>query len=108
MLVLTLAWLGRVILLLLFASIVLAVLLTAILDWIKARFNLKQRAAFALFAITVSTVVVVTLWVSGPSIVEQFASLQTDLPRAGQQLVVRVQEHNWGRWLLAQWSGYSQ
>jgi len=107
-LALILAWLGRVILLLLFASIVLAVLLTAIVDWIKARFNLSQKVAFALLVLTVWTLVVVTLWISGPSIVEQSASLQTDLPRAGQQLVVRVQEHNWGRWLIAQWSGYSQ
>ena len=47
-LALILAWLGRVILMLLFAAIVVAVLLTAIVDWINAKLKLRRGLAFAL------------------------------------------------------------
>jgi predicted PurR-regulated permease PerM len=107
-LVITLAWLGRVILLLLFAAIVVAVFLTAIVDWIKAKLKLNQGWALALILFTASALALLTLWISGPNIIEQFAKLQTDLPQAAQNLVERVKGQSWGRWLLAQWSGYSQ
>ncbi len=103
-----LAWLGRVILLLLFAAIVVAVLLTAIVDWIKARLKLKPGLALALILFTAAALGFLSLWISGPNIIEQFAKLQTDLPQAAQHLVERVKGHGWGRWLLAQWSDYSQ
>jgi predicted PurR-regulated permease PerM len=106
-LVITLAWLGRVILLLLFAAIVVAVFLTAIVDWIKAKFKLNQGLALALILFTASALALFTLWISGPNIIEQFAKLQTDLPQAAQNLMERVKGQSWGRWLLAQWSGYS-
>jgi len=106
-LAIVLAWLGRVILLLLFAAIVVAVFLTVIVDWIKAKLKLQQGVALTLILFTASGLILVTLWISGPSLVEQLAKLQTDLPPAAQNLVERVKGHGWGRWLLAQWSGYS-
>jgi predicted PurR-regulated permease PerM len=107
-LVVLLAWLGRVILLLLFAAIVVAVLLTAITDWIGAKLKLRRGLSLAILLITVSALFVLTLWIRGPHMIEQFASLQTDLPQAAHQLVELVKGQGWGRWLLAQWSGYSQ
>jgi predicted PurR-regulated permease PerM len=107
-LAITLAWLGRVILLLLFAAIVVAVFLTAVVDWMKAKLKLDHGLAFALILFTVSALALLTLWISGPNIIEQFAKLQTDLPQAAQNLMERVKGLSWGQWLLAQWSGYSQ
>ena len=49
-----------------------------------------------------------TAWLSGPHIIEQFADLQNDLPQAAHQLIERVDRYAWGHWLLNQWSGYSQ
>ena len=103
-----LAWLGRVIFMLLFAAIVVAVLLTALVDWINAKLRLRRGLAFALILFTATTFVILTLWISGPNFIEQFASLQTDLPKAAHQLVERVRGYGWGRWLLTQWSDYSQ
>jgi predicted PurR-regulated permease PerM len=48
--------------------------------------------------------VFLTLWIRGPSIIEQFADLQTDLPQAGHKFLERLNGYQWGRWLLAQWS----
>jgi predicted PurR-regulated permease PerM len=69
-LALILAWLGRVILMLLFAAIVAAVLLTAIVDWIKEKLKLRRGLAFALILLTATILVVLTLWISGPNIIE--------------------------------------
>lgn len=104
----TLAWMGRVILLLLFAAIILASLLSAIVDWVMKKLKLGRNMAFALITLAGASLVILTLWLSGPNIIDQFQSLQADLPQAVQQLVDRAREHNWGRWALSQWSGYSQ
>ena len=108
LLALILAWMGRVILLLLFAGIVLAVLLTAIVDWIRPRLKIRRGAALALLLLTGATLVILALWISGPHLIGQFAALQTDLPQAARQLVDRARGYGWGRWILAQWSDYSQ
>ncbi len=105
---LILLWLGRVIVLLLFASSVVAVLLTAVVGWLDKKFKIGKRTSFALILSTTVCVLVMTVWLSGPSIIEQFANLQTDLPQAARQLMERVRVYGWGRWLLEQWSGYSQ
>ncbi len=106
--VLILAWLWRVILMLLFAAIIVAVMLTAMVDWLKTKLKLKQRDAFALILLVITLIVALTLWLSGPNIIDQFANLQTDLPKAVHQLIAKVNGYGWGRWLLAQWSGYAQ
>jgi predicted PurR-regulated permease PerM len=102
------AWLGRVILMLLFAAIVLAVLMTAVVDWFKTRFKLKAGLAFGLLVAGSFVVVALGLWLLGSSVLDQFADLQTDLPPAMHKLIDKVDSYRWGHWLLAQWSGYSQ
>ena len=101
-------WLGRVIVLLLFAAIVVAVLMTAIVDWLGKRFLIGRNIAFALILSVAICLLSLIVWLVGPSIIDQFADLQLDLPRAAHQLIGRVEVYGWGRWLLAQWSGYSQ
>jgi predicted PurR-regulated permease PerM len=107
-LALLLAWMGRVILLLIFAGILVAVLLTVVVDWIKDKLQLRRGLAFALLLLTATTFLFLTLWISGPKIIEQFSNFQTDLPKAAHQLVERTKGYGWGLWLLAQWSDYSQ
>lgn len=106
--VLILAWLGRVILMLVFAAIVVAVMMTAMVDWLKAQLKLTERVSFALILFVITLVAALMLWLSGPSIIDQFATLQADLPQAVHQLIARVNGYGWGRWLMAEWSGYSQ
>ncbi len=93
---------------LLFAAIVVAALMTALVDWLDTRFKIGRRISFPLILCVASGLVGLTVWLSGPSILAQFADLQTELPRAAHQLMGRVNEYGWGRWLLAQWSDYSQ
>jgi predicted PurR-regulated permease PerM len=107
-LVLTVAWMGRVILLLLFAALILACLQSAIVTWVMKKLKLGRKMTFALIMLVGTALVTIALWVSGPDIIDQFQSLQSELPQAFQQSVAHAKEHNWGRWVLSQWSGYSQ
>ncbi len=102
------AWLSRYVLLLLFAAVVAAILLTSIVGVVEVRFRLGRRLAFALIVLVVLTVTGLSLWIAGPNIIEQFVSLQADLPHAIQQSADRAKGYGWGRWALSHLSSYSQ
>lgn len=93
---------------LLFAAIVIAALMTGVVDWLGTRFKIGRRISFLLILCVASGFLGLNAWLSGPSIIAQFADLQTDLPQAAHQLMGRVNGYSWGSWLLAQWSDYSQ
>jgi predicted PurR-regulated permease PerM len=105
---LAVAWIGRTILLLLFASIVVAILLTSIVDWAMAKMKLGRTLAFVFILLATSVLVFLGVWISGPNIIEQFESLQVVLPQAVQQSIGQLNGYGWGRWALAHWTTYSQ
>jgi predicted PurR-regulated permease PerM len=107
-LALIIAWLGRVVLMLVFAAMIAAVLMAGIVDWLKARCKIKAGLAFGLLLTTSVIVVALAVWLIGPCVLNQFVELQTDLPPASRNLIDKVNHYRWGHWLLAQWSGYSQ
>lgn len=82
--------------------------MTAVVDWLGTRFRLGRKVAFALILSLAVCFLSLIVWLSGPRIIDQFADLQADLPKAAHQLVARIQLYGWGRWLLTQWFGYSQ
>ena len=102
-----LLWIGRVVLLV-FAAIVVAVVVTAIVDWLKVKWKVSNRVAFTVILSAATVLIALAIWLTGPSIINQFADLHSDLPQAFRQLIVRINDYSWGRWLLAEWSGYSQ
>ncbi len=108
LMLLVLLWLGRVIFMLLFAATIVAVLLTAIVDWLMSHLHLRRGFAFALILFAAGTAAVLSVWIIGPRVIDQFTDLQTDLPCATNQLVARLKDFCWGNWLMAQWSGYAQ
>jgi predicted PurR-regulated permease PerM len=103
-----LIWIGRVIFLLLFASVIGAVLLTTVSDWLHTRFKIKQGAALGLFILFSLGLVALVIWAQGPNIVEQFADLETELPLAAHSLWTQLQSHQWGQWLIRQSPGAEQ
>lgn len=103
-----LAWIGRVIILLLFAAIVVAILLTALVDGLVERTRLGRKSAFALIVSAAVCLISLLVWLSGPSVIASFSDLQIDLPQAAHQLTARIATCRWGHWLLTQWTGYSQ
>ena len=99
-LALTFIWIGRVIFLLLFASVVGAVFLTAISDWLHTRLKIGQGLALGLFILVSVSVLALFIWGQGPYAVEQFAMLETQLPAAARHLLAEMQTHQWGQWLM--------
>jgi predicted PurR-regulated permease PerM len=103
-----LVWIGRVIFLLLFASIVGAILLTTTSSWLHTRLKIKQGHALALFIFVSFAVVALLVWMLGPNVVDQFADLEVELPQAAHSLLNQMQTHQWGQWLLRLSPGSSQ
>jgi predicted PurR-regulated permease PerM len=103
-----LVWIGRVIFLLLFASIVGTVFLTAIADWLHTRLKIKQGVALALFICVTVAVAALLIWSQGDNVAQQFAEMEVQLPKAAHQLLAQVQSHQWGQWLLRQTPGSEQ
>jgi predicted PurR-regulated permease PerM len=103
-----LVWIGRVIFLLLFASIIGAILLTTVSDWLHTRLKIKQGPALALFLLTAVALIGLLIWSLGSSTVQQFADLEVQLPQAAHKLLAQVESHQWGQWLLRQSPGSEQ
>jgi predicted PurR-regulated permease PerM len=101
-------WIGRVIFLLLFASIIGAILLTTVSDWMRRQFRISQGIAVALFMCVLIVVVAFLVWIQGDNVALQFEALETELPSAAHKLLVQVQSHQWGQWLLRQSPGSDQ
>lgn len=101
-------WIGRVIFLLLFASIIGAVFLTAIADWLHERLKIKQGIALALFISASLALIALFIWMQGDNVAQQFAALEIELPAAAHKLLAQVQSHQWGQWLLRQSPGSEQ
>ena len=99
---LTFLWIGRVIFLLLFASVVGAVFLTAISNWIHERLKVSEGLSLTLFLLGSVAVLGLGIWMQGPNVVQQFALLEVELPNAARHLLAEVATHQWGQWLLRQ------
>src|ERR1035437_7467010 len=106
--VLTLAWMVRVILLLLFAGLIGALLLSILTEWVQAKLKIRRSLALATVIATFIACVGLGLWMRGPAMAEQFSALQSDLPAAAHQVLTRIQAQNWGRWLLSRYADIDQ
>ncbi|HWZ50580.1 MAG TPA: hypothetical protein VNW54_03870 [Granulicella sp.] len=63
---LLLAWIGRVIVMLLFAAAIVAVPVAAIVDWISAKLKIRREIAIVLFLLATIILILLTLWIRGP------------------------------------------
>lgn len=103
-LVLTVVWVARVILLLLFAAALCALMLATAADWTHAKLKLPRSFALALVMAAGAGSVALGIWLRGAEIAGQFAGLQVDLPLAAGKLLIQLQTTDWGRWLIARFS----
>lgn len=97
----SLTWIARAVLLLMFAAILCSLLLTTASDWMQK--TLKVRRSIGLTTVVLGGVGTATLglWIRGAAIAEQFVKLQSDLPAAAHKLFAQLRATDWGRWLLA-------
>jgi predicted PurR-regulated permease PerM len=89
-------------LLLVFASILMAVVLRGLSDWLAERSRLSPGLAYALTLLGLLALVVAGGWLLVPSVVEQFEELQARLPDLMEQFQRRLSRYGPGRELLNQ------
>lgn len=103
-----LVWATRVILLLLFAEILGALLLTIMADWVQETLKLRRSLAFSMVVTFIAVCLGLGTWMRGSAVVQQFSDLQVDLPAAVHQVLVRLEAQSWGRWLLSRYADWDQ
>lgn len=99
-LLLLLAWRGREVLLLLFAGVLLALLLSRLIDAAVRRTPLGRRSAYAVVLLSLTGLLAGVVWLAAPSVSQQMDELTERLPRAVARLGDRIEEHRWARRLL--------
>ena len=95
------SWLGRTVLLLIFAGILLAVMLHSAASWLEKRLRIRRRWALPLVVMAVAAILGLGVWLRGPAIAAQIDQLQERLPLAAKSFVESVGAKDWGRWLVA-------
>jgi predicted PurR-regulated permease PerM len=70
------------VLLLIFAALVLAVIFSAMADWLCRRTGMKRGLALALCVVTVLAVFVAVFWLFGAQLASEFATIRASIPPA--------------------------
>jgi len=106
--ILLLAWSARIILLLLFAGLIGALLLSILTDSVERLLKLRRSIAFSIVLASLALFLGLGIWMRGPAIAQQFSDLQVDLPSAMRQVLARMRAETWGQWLLSRYSDAGQ
>jgi predicted PurR-regulated permease PerM len=104
---LTIVWNGRYILLLLFAGIVGALLLSLPAQWLQARLKVPRSVALLIVLLATAAVLAGLVMLRGQALLQQMSTLGRDLPQAAREIVARLNSVSWGRWLIGQIAGSS-
>jgi predicted PurR-regulated permease PerM len=95
-----LLWIGRYVLLLVFAACVGALMLSTITDWLQSLCRVPRSFALAFVLGCGVALAILGIWLRGPVLAEQLADIQTDFPAAVHQIHLRLENDALGRWLI--------
>ncbi len=101
-------WEARIILLVLFAGCLGALILASLTSLFQRWLRIPRAIAFASVLAAAATALGLGVWLRGPALVQQLSELQTDIPEAARYAVLSLQDHSWGRWILAQTTDVAQ
>jgi predicted PurR-regulated permease PerM len=94
-------WIGRVVFVLIFAGLLLAVMLDSAASWLEKQLHIRRRWSLPLVVMGVAAGLGFGIWLRGPAVAAQIDQLQERLPIAAKSLVDSVGARDWGRWLVA-------
>lgn len=98
-------WNGRYILLLLFAGVIGAILLSIFVHWLQSRLRLRRSLAFLIVMLGTVGFLSALVLLRGPALLQQLNALQGDLPQAAHEIMARLSAAPWGRWMIDQIAG---
>src|ERR1035437_1027969 len=85
----TIIWVARVILLLLFAGLIGALLLSILTNWTQQKLKLRRGLALATVVVSFAICLGLGIWIRGPALAQQFSDLQINLPSAAHKVLDR-------------------
>lgn len=100
-----LAWWLVDVLLLMFAGVLIAVLLRAPADWLSARTRLSPNQSIALVLVVLVLAAAGAAFAIAPEFGRQFDEMMAQIPDAWRELSAMLEQHRWGRWLIARVQG---
>jgi predicted PurR-regulated permease PerM len=98
--VLLLAWQTFALVLLVFAGILLAILLSGLAGWLCGHTPISRSWSLAVTVIALLAITGFGIWAMTPSLASQADQLSDQLPRAWKHVIASLQESQWGRVLI--------
>lgn len=95
-------YLASEVLLLVFAGILVAILLSAPAHWLQDVAGIPYGGSLAIVAVTITAALFGFGYFAAPSIGQQMDQLADRIPDSIQQLRDQVKQYPWGKWILAQ------
>jgi predicted PurR-regulated permease PerM len=93
-------WAGRQVLLLLFAGLLFAIVLSAVADWISQHLGVRRGLALALTVLILLVGSSLTAWLVGDRFYSQIQDLSEQLPSVLADLRQSLAQHRWGKAVL--------
>jgi predicted PurR-regulated permease PerM len=87
-------------LMLAFASVLLAVFLRGLADWLSERTNIGKGFSLAIVGISLLTFLVGAVYLLAPDVADQYKELQREIPESVSKLRGTLEKYNWGRVIL--------
>ena len=94
------AWITRKLLLLLFAALLFAIILSTCANWISKRLHLRRLWALALVVLLLLATLSFTAWLVGDRVSSEAQNLSQQLPDTAATLHQKLAEYTWGIELL--------
>lgn len=99
LLVCTVVWIARVILLLLFAAALFSILIQPAIQWIETKLRLSRISALLVACLAAVTLIAVVIVLSGPGLMNEWNAVYLQLPIAVQQASHTILQQGWAHWL---------
>lgn len=97
-----LIWYAIDLLLLIFASVLLAVFLQTLSQWVSTKTKLSHGLALAVVSILLMTLIIISAWFLAPQLTLQVNQLSRDIPQALRQLELWIAQFAWGESVIRQ------
>ena len=92
-------WFVWEVLLLAFAGVLLATILSAFTEWVQAHTGLRRGSSYAIVVIVLTVIVAAAIWALAPRVIAQAGEISTVLPKAIEHARDTLNQYDWGQYI---------
>ncbi len=92
-------WFVWKVLLLAFAGMLLATILSAFTEWVQERSGLSRGRAYAIVIVVLTALTAGSIWALAPRVIAQTAEITNVLPQSVERAREALDQYEWGRYL---------